>query len=93
MRRAALTLPAAGDPQARVAGLTVLLRQLLSLQDAGIAEVDVELDERTRLALVNDPRLRLSLVPPSPAHAPPLLTAPQGLVWHRGLPARLVKAG
>jgi len=93
MRRAALTLPASGDPHSRVAGLSVLLRQLLSLQDAGIAEVDVALDERTRLALVNDPRLRLSLVPPNPAHPAPLLTAPQGLVWHRGLPARLLKAG
>ena len=93
MRRAALTLPAAGDPHARVAGLSVLLRQLLSLQDAGIQEVAVQLEERTRIALVNDKRLRLSLVAPHPAEPAPLLTAPQGLVWHRGLPSRLLKAG
>ena len=93
MRRAALTLPAAGDPHARVAGLSVLLRQLLSLQDAGIQEVAVQLEERTRIALVTDNRLRLSLVAPHPAGPAPLLTAPQGLVWHRGLPSRLLKAG
>lgn len=94
MRRAALTSPPAGDPLARVAGLTVLLRQVLSLQDAGVAEVALEVDEPTRLAILADPRVRLHLVrAPAAGAMAPVLTAPLGLVWHRGLPARLVQAG
>ncbi len=88
-RRAALTLPAAGDPRLEVAGLSVLFRQLLSLQDAGIEEVALPAD---LIALVPaDPRLRLRLVPV--AAEPPLLTAPVGLVWHRLLPKHLVQRG
>ena len=93
---ARLTTPAAGDPDIRVAGLSVLLRQLLSLQDAGIEEV--ELPEALHSSLPADPRLQLRLIsdaePPSRRAAePPVLTAPVGLVWHRMLPRRLVQAG
>ncbi|MDX2122768.1 MAG: CDP-alcohol phosphatidyltransferase family protein [Gemmatimonadota bacterium] len=93
---ARLTTPAAGDPDLRVAGMSVLLRQLLSLQDAGITEVVLPTD--LIAAIPTDPRLHLRLVsdaePPSGGAAePPILTAPVGLVWHRMLPRRLVQAG
>lgn len=101
IRRAALTGPPVGDPAARVAGLSVLLRQLLSLQDAGIEEVWVELP---RAEIPVDPRLWLLIQTPSPPGplSPPgergpggegILTARIGLVWHRLLPKRLVATG
>lgn len=107
-RRAMLTAPPAGDPLARVAGMNVLLRQLLSLQDAGIEEVALPKDVIDQVG--RDPRLTLRLLdsaaelhssegggrtPESPNRpiAQSLLAAPVGLVWHRGLPARLVSAG
>jgi phosphatidylglycerophosphate synthase len=91
-RRARLTEPRAGDPFARVAGLTVVLRQLLTLQDAGIEEVEVEGVPAGRLP--EDPRLTMRIGPASPATAQGLaIRARIGLLWHRGLPARLVQAG
>jgi phosphatidylglycerophosphate synthase len=94
-RRARLTTPAAGDPFARVAGMSVLLRQLLSLQDAGIEEVLVE--GLSLEQLPQDPRLTLRLSPLPPASSPPRgegeLSARLGLVWHRLLPKRLVQSG
>lgn len=90
--RASLTAPAAGDPFARVAGLSVVLRQLLSLQDAGITEVEVDLDAAA-LATLRDPRLTMTVVPKQAGSGTSRLTAPLGLVWHRSLPSRLVKAG
>jgi phosphatidylglycerophosphate synthase len=92
--RARLTAPAAGDPFARVAGLTVLLRQLLSLQDAGIEEVEVEGIPAERMP--RDPRLSLKVAAaagPLAGGTPPDLHARIGLVWHRGLPKRLREAG
>ncbi len=88
-RPARLTAPPAGDPSARVAGMTVLLRQLLSLQDAGVSGVTVELPAEQ---LPTDPRLRIP-VQASAGSQPADLSAPLGLVWHRGLPARLAAAG
>ena len=90
--RARLTHPWAGDPNARVAGLTVLLRQLLSLQDAGIEEVEVEGLPAT--GVPEDTRLSLR-VGAARGSAPPtgVFTARVGLVWHRALPARLAQAG
>jgi len=96
-RRARLTSPAAGDPFARVAGMTVLLRQLLSLQDAGIDEVDVEGIPADRLP--TDLRLRLAVRPVDTASPAPrstgetVLRARLGLVWHRLLAKRLVRIG
>ena len=90
--RAVLTGPACGDPHARVAGLTVLERQLFSLQDAGIAEVTVALPRR-ELSL--SPRLEIrvrSSDEADPATASADLTGRLGLVTHRSLPARLVRA-
>lgn len=87
---ARLTAPPAGDPFLRVAGMSVLLRQLLSLQDAGI-EVAI-LPAGLAAALPPDPRLTLAVQ----AHADgaePVLTARAGLVWHRLLPKRLLQAG
>jgi phosphatidylglycerophosphate synthase len=90
--RAVLRAPAVGDPLAHVAGLSILLRQLLSLQDAGIEEVEIH--GISPGDYPQDSRLRLALVPAGPAPgSPPRLTARAGLVWHRLLPARLMKAG
>ena len=93
--RAVLTGPAYGDPHARVAGLTVLERQLCSLQDAGIAEVTVALPRR-ELSL--SPRLEIRVcssdeADPAAVTASADLTVRLGLVTHRSLPARLVRAG
>lgn len=92
--RAILTSPPVGDPSAHVAGLSILLRQLLSLQDAGIEEVEIE---GLGNAAPSDPRLTLRVVT-VPAGRPrggtdAILTARLGLVWHRLLPRRLVRAG
>ena len=99
-RRASLTSPPGGDPAQRVAGISVLLRQLLSLQDAGIEEVWVDLP---RGEIPDDPRLHLVIRPTSPpvplsptrerGTGGEVLTARLGLVWHRLLPRRLVATG
>lgn len=92
--RAILTAPAVGDPSAHVAGLSILLRQLLSFQDAGIEEVEVEGLPETELP--RDPRLTLRVISAPvgrTAEADALLTARMGLVWHRLLPKRLVRTG
>jgi phosphatidylglycerophosphate synthase len=92
--RAALTGPVVGDPDAHVAGLSVLLRQLLSLQDAGIDEVEVHGIDPGRVP--RDSRLTISVlaVPSgSPSRVDTVLTARIGLVWHRLLPKRLVGSG
>lgn len=94
IRRARLTGPAAGDPFSQVAGMTVLLRQILSLQDAGIEEVEVEGIPVEQLP--RDSRVRLRLVSIAPAASPQagegVLRARLGLVWHRLLPRRLVQS-
>ena len=72
-----------------MAGLSVLLRQLLSLQDAGIEEVVVDLPAAE---LPRDPRLTMRVVSGSTAPEP-RLTARIGLVWHRALPKRLIVRG
>ena len=89
-RRATLFGPPAGDPAARVAGLPVLLRQLLSLQDAGVDEVHVELPADQ---IPVDARLTLRVLSRTAAEVDASLTARVGLVWHRLLPKRLVAAG
>jgi phosphatidylglycerophosphate synthase len=93
--RAVLRGPPVGDPEAHVAGLPILLRQLLSLQDAGVEEVEVQgLNEGE---LPRDPRLAIRVVAapggPMPSASEALLTARIGLVWHRLLPKRLLRAG
>ncbi len=101
IRHARLIGPPAGDPEAVVAGLPVLLRQLLSLQDAGITEVEVAGEVRAGHA--TDSRLTLSVTsagPPvrplaslgaSSSAGPPELTAHVGLVWHPAIPKRLAQ--
>lgn len=93
IRRAILTAPAGGDPHARVAGLTVLERQILSLQDAGIEQVSVALpahevpaNPRIAIRVAGDPA---AAVPP----AEPVLAMRLGLVTHRTLPVRVVRSG
>ncbi|MDH4132602.1 MAG: CDP-alcohol phosphatidyltransferase family protein [Gemmatimonadota bacterium] len=94
-RHAVLTGPAYGDPYARVAGLTVLDRQLFSLQDAGITEVTVALPSRE---LRLSPRLEIRVFGSDEADlaivaASADLTVRLGLVTHRSLMTRLVRAG
>jgi phosphatidylglycerophosphate synthase len=73
--------------------MTVLLRQLLSLQDAGITDVVVEGITAERLP--QDSRLTIAVRPPAGPedHAGAMLTARLGLVWQRMLPKRLVADG
>jgi phosphatidylglycerophosphate synthase len=94
MPRARLVAPPAGDSAMHVAGLTVLLRQLLSLQDAGVSAVEIE--GLSSAELPHDARLRLAVTAVTPG-APPApdtaLRARLGLVWHRMLPKRLITDG
>jgi phosphatidylglycerophosphate synthase len=92
--RAALTAPPAGDPDARVAGLTVLERQLVALKDAGFEEVAVALPVS---GLPKNPRLGLRVVSSFAPGSPPPDDGPTlvqriGLVTHRSLPQRLARA-
>lgn len=90
--RAVLTAPPVGDPSAHVAGLSILLRQLLSLQDAGVEQVQVE--GMAASELPRDARLTLKVVPADVGLADDsVLRARIGLVWHRLVPGRLVRAG
>jgi phosphatidylglycerophosphate synthase len=91
--RALLMSPPAGDPFANVAGLSLLLRQLLSLQDAGIDEVAIEGLSPEHFPV--DSRLTMGLVPATAEPEPGgyVLTARLGLAWHRLLPRRLVTEG
>ncbi len=91
--RALLTAPPAGDPFARVAGLSVLLRQLLSLQDAGCQEILVQGIPQGELPV--DARLTATVVSIAPTEPVPAveLSARLGLVWHRALPKRLLQRG
>jgi phosphatidylglycerophosphate synthase len=91
IRRAVLTWPAAGEPGAVVAGLSVLLRQLLSLQDAGIAEVWLEGAPEGVVPV--DRRLTLRVRSGAPPADQPVLRARAGLVWHPEVPRRLARAG
>jgi phosphatidylglycerophosphate synthase len=69
--------------------MSVLLRQLLSLQDADVQQVVVELPAAV---IPVDPRLRIP-VTAGTGPRPSDLRAPLGLVWHRALPARLAAQG
>jgi phosphatidylglycerophosphate synthase len=91
--RATLTTPTAGDPFMRVAGISVLLRQILSLQDAGVHEVVVQGIEQRLLPV--DARITTHVRALQDGESLPdaALTARLGLVWHRALPRRLVTRG
>jgi phosphatidylglycerophosphate synthase len=92
IRHARLIGPPAGDPEAVIAGLPVLLRQLLSLQDAGITEVEVA--GGVPVDWKNDSRLKLNVTSGGPGQRPtggPELTARAGLVWHPAIPKRLAQ--
>lgn len=90
IRLARLTGSPADDPREPVAGLPVLLRQLLSLQDAGIEEV--ELDGALPQQLMGDPRLSLRVTERSTAqNAEPRVSARRGMVWHPALARRAAR--
>jgi phosphatidylglycerophosphate synthase len=90
--RAVLTAPPVGDPSGHVAGISILLRQLLSFQDAGIEEVEVEGVADGQLP--RDSRLSIRVVAAGRGSSTdPVLRARIGLVWHRLVPKRLVRAG
>lgn len=93
IRRALLTAPPAGEPFARVAGLSVLLRQLLSLQDAGFDDIVVQ--GLSPEQLPQDERLvtRVSSIDLAGSDSTFQFTGRVGLVWHRALPKRLLTRG
>lgn len=98
-RLARLTAPPAGDPSLHVAGMSVLLRQLFSLQDAGIDVIEIEGTPEAQLPLDSRLTVRLVAVPAPVSEADradrrrALLQARLGLVWHRLLPKRLLLGG
>lgn len=92
--RAVLTAPPVGDPTAHVAGLSILLRQLLSLQDGGIEQVAIE--GVASEAIPRDSRLTIAVTAVPVGTSVPddaVLTGRIGLVWHRLVPKRLVSTG
>jgi phosphatidylglycerophosphate synthase len=85
--RAYLVGPAP-DASARVAGLSVVLRALLALQDAGVEEIvlrGLSADD-----LPQDARLRLRVLPGDAAPVPALV-AFANTVWHPAITQRLVR--
>ena len=92
IRRACLVGPLAGDEV--VAGLPVILRQALSLQDAGIESLI--LVGLSASALRRDPRVRLTLVESNVDDASlresPAIVARAGMIWHPSVVRRLARA-
>jgi phosphatidylglycerophosphate synthase len=88
IERAILLWKPEHEPLRVIAGLPSLLRQLLSLQDAGVSEVF--LVGAPRSGRPTDHRLWLDVqcTEDAPTDAPALL-APAGLVWHSALPSQL----
>jgi phosphatidylglycerophosphate synthase len=87
--RAYLVGPSPYDLHQNVAGLSILLRALLSLQDAGIKEVLLYNFPQEKLP--TDPRLLLSIHTTTNEELCPSLIVPAGAVWHPHLIQRLVK--
>ena len=91
IRRACLVGPPAGDEV--IAGLPILLRQALSLQDAGI-DVLI-LIGLSSSSLRGDPRVRLALVESTAddgsLRESPAIIARAGTIWHPRVVRRLVR--
>ncbi len=90
---AVLTAPPVGDPQAHVAGLSILLRQLLSLQDGGVEEVAIEGIAESQIPADYRLTIPVRAIPAGSGAAQAVLFGRIGLVWHRVLPKRLIKSG
>lgn len=89
--RAFLLWPQAGDPLRVVAGLPLLLRQLFSLQDAGVSEVF--LLGAPAGVIPRDPKLWLVVHEGAPTEVRgPALVSVAGLLWHASLPSKLVES-
>jgi phosphatidylglycerophosphate synthase len=90
--RAIVVGPAPSPPAARVAGLSLWLRTLLALQDAGITEVVVHGVERAELPAEaeHDPRVKLRIVHGGEVPDGAALVVPLGCVWHVAVAKRLV---
>jgi phosphatidylglycerophosphate synthase len=84
--RAYLVGPAVADPSQQVAGLSLSLRALLSLQDLGIQEV--YLQGISPAELPQDPRLRLQPQATQDFSGPALVVR-LGSLWDTGLARRL----
>jgi phosphatidylglycerophosphate synthase len=84
--RAYLVGPALADPSQQVAGLSLMLRALLSLQDIGIQEVFLQGVSSSELP--QDPRLRLQIQVSQDSGGPALVTR-IGSLWHPNLARRL----
>jgi phosphatidylglycerophosphate synthase len=74
--------------------MSVLLRQLLSLQDAGVTEVAIEGIPADQVPVDSRLTMQVRSVPaPAPERSGAFLVARLGLVWQRLLPKRLSAAG
>jgi phosphatidylglycerophosphate synthase len=87
--RAYLVGPAVADPTQQVAGLSLILRTLLSFQELGIQEVFLQ--NISLAELPQDPRLRLQIRASQNANGPALV-ARVGSLWHIGIARRLSQA-
>jgi phosphatidylglycerophosphate synthase len=76
------------DPQRIIAGMPSLLRQLFSLQDAGVSEVF--LVGAPSESIPRDERLWLTIQEGAPAQHEAALISPAGVVWHSALPSQLL---
>ena len=79
-------------PDDQIGGLPILLRQALSLQDAGID--DIVLVGVSALSLRADPRLRIAVheMPGAPTQSVvDAIVAPAGCVWHPAIARRLAR--
>jgi 1L-myo-inositol 1-phosphate cytidylyltransferase / CDP-L-myo-inositol myo-inositolphosphotransferase len=78
-----------------IGGLSILLRQILSLQNAGISEI--VLVGVSRPSPDADPRVHAQIREAAESAAltvdRPAIVAPVGAVWHRAVAQRLVRAG
>jgi phosphatidylglycerophosphate synthase len=89
---ACLVGPPLSDPSRTIAGLSLMLRALLSLQEAGIQRVF--LVGLSQAELPRDPRLRLEWKEVSPGEVQgPALVTRAGVLWHAAIPRRLARDG
>lgn len=90
IERCYLVGPPVVDPAQEIGGLSILLRTLLSLQDAGVREV--VLVDAPGLAGPAPARLTVAVRTDDGARRGPALVVRAGLVFHPGLGRRLARA-
>ncbi len=89
--RAVVVGPPSSPPSERIAGLSLWLRTVLALQDAGVRELVLAGIEPAELPdVAGDPRVTVR-VSTEPAAGEAALVVPLGAVWHVGVAKRLAR--